>query len=898
MGSLAPSLNRAGLLRVVFILLMFVWPLALRNDYAVSVMVMAGLYATLTVGLGLLLGQAGQISFGHAAFFGLGAYTNAILTTKYNLPPLVAIVVGAVGAGLVAYIVGRPVLRLRFYFLALATIGLGMIFVAVVRELRGLTSGTWGMAGIPWLGVGGFVFDSYLKQYYLVWSAVFALWLFTERALSSRVGRALRALAVSEVAASTLGIYTADWKLRTFVVSAVYAGIGGGLYAFTLTAIHPNDFTVFMAIVVVIMVMVGGMNSLFGAILGTILMTWVGRAFTGYQEYSGGLYAVVLILLLIFLPGGITGGLRPTQVALIRRLFGFKPETFSEETKGRVRVEGPSAGHEEETETDVGLSVEQKKKDSGTLQEAKAKDWTPPNGEPLLHLEGIRVDFGGLRALNSVSLKIAEHTITALIGPNGAGKTTLFNVVSGLQRPAAGKVRFAGVETTSRSAADIAHLGMARTFQNLRVFENMTVLENVMVGRHRHESAGYIKAGFGLRSHFREERESREQGLKALALMGLENRADLSVTSLPYGEQRMVEIARALATEPRLLLLDEPAAGMNASERKQLVKKISHIRKAGVTVLLVEHNMELVMGISDIVSVLDYGRFIAKGRPEEVQAHPAVIEAYLGVRHERSEGEPIKVEEPASPGRAASPGQEKGEMLLRLEGLSTSYGAIRAVKDVTLGVEQGKSLVVLGANGAGKTTLLRTVSGVIRPQQGCVIYQGRDITKLEPPQIAMAGIGHVPEGRHVFPTLSVGDNLRLGACKRRDRIEIQKSAGFVYELFPVLKDRHKQVAGTLSGGEQQMLAIGRALMGDPKLLLLDEPSMGLAPLIVDGIFQALAALNRGGLTFLMVEQNAEIALSVAHDAVVLHTGSVALSGSAAELRRDERLHGVYLGVKE
>jgi len=378
----------------------------------------------------------------------------------------------------------------------------------------------------------------------------------------------------------------------------------------------------------------------------------------------------------------------------------------------------------------------------------------------------------------------------------------------------------------------------------------------------------------------------------------LESRADWPVTSLSYGEQRLVEIARALATEPRLLLLDEPAAGMNVLERKELMEKIAGIREAGVTVLLVGHDMELVMGISDRVSVLDYGRLIAEGKPEEVQVHPAVIEAYLGARHRVQREIPVESGDRSMMERSGLHRREEKETLLHVEGVSTYYGSIGAVRDVTLRVNPGATLAVLGPNGAGKPPLLRTISGILKPLTGRVIYKSRNITRLTPPEIARAGIGHVPEGRHVFPTLSVYDNLLMGACHRRDRNEISKSAEVTYELFAVLKERHRQLAGTLSGGEQQMLAIGRALMGNPQLLLLDEPSMGLAPLVVEHIFEALATLNRRGLTLLMVEQNAEMALSIADHAVVLQTGSVALSGPAAELQKDERVRKLYLGSKQ
>jgi branched-chain amino acid transport system ATP-binding protein len=362
----------------------------------------------------------------------------------------------------------------------------------------------------------------------------------------------------------------------------------------------------------------------------------------------------------------------------------------------------------------------------------------------------------------------------------------------------------------------------------------------------------------------------------------------LPAASLPYGQQRLVEIARALASEPRLLLLDEPAAGMNSAEREHLVARIRTIRDAGVTVLLVEHDVDLVMDLCDEINCLDYGKLIACDIPQNIQKNEKVIAAYLGV--DRGE-----VDLCATRGLVDGDNCPAPEDLLVVEGLVTSYGSIEALHGVSLAVHKGMVVTVLGANGAGKSTLLHTISGIIHAERGRIHFQGADITKTAPEKIVTKGICQVPEGRQLFPSLSVEDNLIVGASGRKDRKSLSDDIAYVYELFPILAERRKQDAGTLSGGEQQMLAIGRALTGHPVLLLLDEPSMGLAPLAVERIFEALAKLNQGGLTMLMVEQNAEMALSLAHNAVVLQTGNVTLSGTATQLRQDDRVRASYLG---
>jgi len=887
--------SAATIAKLVIIAILAVWPFFYQDLYTLSWMTFAGLSLMVVVSVYLIIAQAGQLSFGHAAFYGVGAYTAAILSVRYNVPTLLALLAGAALAGVIALVIGRPVLRLRYFYLALATIGLGIIFSVIVIQAAGVTGGTLGLAPVPPLDLFGFKIDTYFRQYYLVWIVALLILLFTERALGTRVGRALRAIATSEIAAETLGVRTANWKLIAFVASAIFCAIAGALYAFVLAAITPSAFAFSAAILPIIMMLIGGGGSIWGGLVGAVLMTWISNSLSGTQQWSGVIYSVIMILLLLFLPMGITGLFTKQRLVGVKNIFRRQSRAETIACAAEVESEGSIGACETQVALPTYVPEHSRvatvaEPDSGTLM-AELKRGTGKVGEELLKVESVSVDFGGLRAVNQVTMTVRTGQIMALIGPNGAGKTTLFNVISRLQRASEGRVLLAGTEITHKSPADSARLGMARTFQNLRIFENMDVLENVLVGCHRHEKAGFISGGLGLPAQRREEKASRLRAMDALRLVGLDGAAHVPAASLPYGQQRLVEIARALASEPQLLLLDEPAAGMNAAERAYLVDRIRRIRDAGVTVLLVEHDIELVMGLCDWVTVLDYGKRIADGEPDVVQKDEAVIEAYLGVGHEGAKEECGDL----SGVDVAAMEAEPAEKLLEVRGLSTRYGAIHALRDVSFGVPRGEIVAVLGANGAGKTTLLHTISGVLRPSAGTITYAGADITKLAPAKIVSRGVCQVPEGRRLFPSLSVEDNLLLGTSGRSSRESEPDDLAYIYELFPALAERRLQPAGTLSGGEQQMVAIGRALMGKPDLLLLDEPSMGLAPLAVERIFEALRELNKSGLTMLMVEQNAEMAFSVADRAVVLQTGAVALTGPAAGLRQDERVRECYLG---
>lgn len=796
--------------------------------------------AIAVLGLNMMMGYTGLVSFGHGAWFGIGGYVAAIVQRNWlDDQIIIPILLAMVFVGVLATIVGALMLRRSGVYFALMTLALTALTYTVSFRWTSMTGGEDGLGNLQRGQLAGFDLDNAWAYYVFVALIGFGVLVLLLRVTRSPFGHVLVAIRENQTRAMFQGFSIQRYKLGVFVLSASITALAGALSGFQHYLVTAEATSVEFSGELMAMVVIGGMRNILGPAIGVVFYIIFREMFSIYTDNWLFWFGLIFVAFVMYSPGGLAG-----IWTLIRDRLNPPPE--------------------------VGAAMSNRKIYKGL---PLPKFLRPQKIEgTVMTLSAVSKNFGGIKAVEHIDLNINSGEIHALIGPNGAGKTTLFNLVSGMFAPDKGSIRLLDRDIQGLSADAICQQGLARSFQITNLFEGLSIHENLRLSAQAKHPGRY---------NFWRDANSYtavlDETRALIKFLGLEGIEKIKAGDLSYGGQRLVDLGIALASKPQVLLMDEPLAGLAAAERERVSNLVKTISK-NVPVLIVEHDIDRVLALSDQVTVMNEGTVLMSGTPDDVRKDARVQQVYTGTGT------------PTVTGRSTGQnnGQSNGsETVLHISGINTFYGKSHILNDTALTVHRGEIVALLGRNGAGKSTLLKTISGLVPAKSGSIQFNGQDLVGMNAPDIARLGIGYVPQGRGIFAGMTVGENLSLGRLAR----STQSDTGIIWSeekilaTYPILQERYDTDADYLSGGEQQMLAVARALSGNVRLLLLDEPFEGLAPAVVQELFTIFDQLRRD-IPIIIVEHNLDLVLALADRVYALERGAVFHEGKAEVLLTD------------
>ena len=795
-------------------------------------------FAIACMGLNILVGNTGLVSFGHGAWFGLGAYA-AALSQRYwfpgsiILPALFAIAFVAVSAVLS----GALILRRRGVYFSLLTLALTALLFAITYRWTEFTGGESGLGGVTRATVLGTDFERDGNYYWVVAAVAMAICLLLWRFHRSPVGSVLLAIRENEQRARFVGYPTNRYKLIGFVLSAAVVAVAGTLSVFNHRFASAEPLSVAFSGELIAMVVIGGMRSFLGPALGALFFILFREFLSIWTPHWLFYFGLLFIGFIVFSPTGLVG-VAERLLAPIRRR--------------EIKAAAMSARRTAEASS-LPRSLLQGGDHNRLALSARSLDKS----------------FGGIHAVRGFDLSVHEKTLHALIGPNGAGKTTAFNVLSGLYRPDGGSVELEGKAIGGLRPEDITRAGVGRSFQITNLFAGLSVEENIRLAVQARSRMRY--ALWSSTASLADVHAETGELLRYLGLGGIEG---VEASSLSYGGQRLLDMGLALATRPRILLLDEPLAGLAAAERERIAKLIKTI-STEIPILLIEHDIDHVFKIADHVTVMNDGAVLVDGTVDEARNNEKVREVYIGSGTTAVAALP----------RESAAGSNR---LLVVDSIDTFFGKSHILNAVSFDVREHEIVALLGRNGAGKSTLLKSLIGIASPEAGSIKLLDQETVGLPSAEVARRGIGYVPQGRGLFAGMTVSDNLVLGRLNRNTGNGIHWNDERIVAIFPRLAERWRTPADYLSGGEQQMVAVARALTGDVRVLLLDEPFEGLSPVVAEELFEVFDQL-RHEIAIVIVDHHLDLALALSDRTVVLERGSVTWTGASTLLKHDLEL---------